>query len=240
LEDVSRQVPIQIFEGIIIKIIEENQEFKNLLLEQNKQVLELQKENKELQKEQNNLMNKMVEISQKPATIINNSNTNTFNLSIFLNETCKDAMNIQEFIDNMNIGFQDLLRIGDEGFVIGVSDMILSRLRDLDVTKRPIHCTDIKRETMYIKDNDIWDKDDQKNTKFKNVIKTIENKNYSSLKEWCNENPDSHVNNSQNNLLRDKIYMQTLLGDENTREKVIKNIAKYVVVDKKDSQNLVG
>jgi hypothetical protein len=237
-EDLQQLAGENSINSIVMNILKENQEFKTLLLDQQRELREREKENNEFKmlfiEQQKEMMNKMVEISQKSSTIINNSNT--FNLNIFLNETCKDAMNIQEFIDNMNIGFQDLLRIGDEGFVIGVSDLILSRLRDLDVTKRPIHCTDIKRETMYIKENDAWDKDDPENTKLKNVIKTIENKNYNRLKEWCNENPDSHVNNSPNNLLRDKIYMQTLMGDEKTREKVIKNVAKYVVVDKKDSQ----
>ena len=121
-------------ESLIMEIIKENQEFKSLIIEQ-------QKENKEL-------INKMVEISQQPTTVNNNTNNNnqSFNLNFFLNETCKDAMNIQEFLENIFISFDELLTIGNAGFVNGVSDIFIKRLRDLEVTKRPIHCTDAKRE----------------------------------------------------------------------------------------------
>ena len=136
---------------IIMEIIKENQEIKNLLIEQNKQVIELHKDNREL-------MNKMVLISQQPNTIINNPTTNntsnqSFNLNFFLNETCKDAMNMKEFIENLKVTFEDLLTIGNAGFVNGVSDLLLKNLKDIDVEKRPIHCTDVKRETMSLKEN---------------------------------------------------------------------------------------
>ena len=218
----------------IIEMIKENKEFKSLIVEQQTMLIEQQKENKEL-------MNKMVEITQNQLTVpntVNNTNNNTinnnqkFNLNFFLNETCKDAMNIQEFVENLRITFQDLLTIGNEGFVNGVSDIFIKELRDLDVTKRPIHCTDAKRDTIYVKENSEWNKDDKDNSKIKNIIEKVEYKNVAALQKWCNENPDSKVNNSDNNLLRDKIYLQTLQGDERTREKIIKNIAKEVVIDK--------
>jgi hypothetical protein len=218
--------------AIIFDIIKENQEFKNLLLEQNKQVLELQKENK-------HMMNKMVEITQQqlatPTNITNNNhitNNQNFNLNLFLNETCKDAMNIQEFIENIKVTFEELLLLGNNGFITGLSDIFVKRLRDLEINKRPIHCTDVKRETIYFKEDDSWNKDDKDNNKLKNVIEIVENKNYRSLAEWCVENPDSRINNTPNNLLRDKIYLQALQGDEKTRERVIKNIAKEVIINK--------
>lgn len=160
-------------ESLIMEIIKENQEFKNLIIEQ-------QKENKEL-------INKMVEISQQPTTVNNNTNNNnqSFNLNLFLNETCKDAMNIQEFLENIFISFDELLTIGNAGFVNGVSDIFIKRLRDLEVTKRPIHCTDAKRETIYLKGDDSWNKDDKENTKLKDIIEKVEKKNVISLHNWC-------------------------------------------------------
>ena len=213
--------------SIILDILKENQEFKNLLIEQ-------QKDNKEL-------MNKMVEITQQqliiPSTTTinnttNNNNNQTFNLNLFLNETCKDAMNIQEFIDNIKISFDELLTIGNAGFVNGVSDIFIKQLRDLEVNKRPIHCTDSKRETIYLKDQDNWNKDDKEKTQLKQVLEKLEYKNVAALHNWCNENPDSKVNNTPNNLLKDKIFYQTLQGDERTREKIIKNISKEVTIEK--------
>ena len=134
--------------AVIIEIIKQNQEFKTLLIEQQKIQMEQQKENKEL-------INKVIELSKEPK-IVNNgtmtqNNNQKFNLNIFLNETCKDAMNMKEFLDNIKITFEELLVIGNTGFVNGVSDIFIKRLQDLEVTKRPIHCTDVKRETIYLK-----------------------------------------------------------------------------------------
>ena len=217
--------------ALILNILQEKNELKNLFIEQ-------QKENKEL-------INKMVEITQNHVTIqqqsmINSNNNNnvtnnhnqTFNLNLFLNETCKDAMSIQEFLQNIRITFEDLLNIGNSGFVAGVSEILINRLRDMDVSKRPIHCTDSKRETMYLKENAAWNKDDKDKTKLKQIIEKIEYRNVVALRDWCNENPDAKVNNTPNNLLKDKIYFQTLQGDDKTRDKIIRNISKHVIVDK--------
>jgi hypothetical protein len=220
------KIPLEI---LIFDIIKENQEFKNLLIEQ-------QKENKDL-------MNKMVEIAQQhltiPTTVINNptmnnttNNNQTFNLQLFLNETCKDAMNMQEFIDNIKITFEELLAIGNSGFVNGISDIFIKQLRDLEVNKRPIHCTDAKRETIYLKDQDSWNKDDKDKSQLKKMLEKIEYKNVAALHNWCNENPDAKVNNTPNNLLKDKIFYQTLQGDDKTRDKIIKNISKEVTIEK--------
>ena len=114
----------------------------------------------------------------------------------------------------------------------GVSDILIKQLRDLDVNKRPIHCTDAKRETIYVKEQDAWNKDDKENTKLKGFIQKVEYKNVVALRDWCNENPDAKVNNTSNNILKDKIYMQTLQGDDRTRNKIIKNLTKEIVVEK--------
>ena len=195
--------------------------FKDLLNQQNKN--------------HTDLINKLIEREpmNNNSTFNNTTNNNQkFNLNFFLNETCKDAMNIQEFIDNIRVSFDDLNKIGDAGFVNGLSDIFIRQLRDLDVEKRPIHCTDSKRDTIYLKENDIWEKDDKENKKLKNIIEKVEYKNVAALHSWCNQNPDSKVNNTPQNLLRDKIYFQTLQGDETTRDKIIRNISREVTVDK--------
>jgi len=206
--------------NLIIKLVQQNQHLQNLLTQESK--------------EKSELINKLIE--REPNSINSHNNTinnnQKFNLNFFLNETCKDAMNIQEFIDSIRVSFDDLMTIGNTGFVNGLSDIFIKQLRDLDVKKRPIHCTDSKRDTIYLKDQDSWNKDDKDKTKLKQIIERIEYKNVAALHSWCNENPDSKVNNTPNNFLRDKIYLQTLQGDDATREKIIKNISKEVVVDK--------
>jgi hypothetical protein len=108
------------------------------------------------------------------------------------------------------------------------------------VNRRPIHCTDPKRETIYLKEEAAWNKDDKEKTRLKQILEKIEYKNVAALREWCNENPDAKVNNTPNNLLKDKIFYQTLQGDDRTREKIIKNISKEVTVDKDNvTHNLI-
>jgi hypothetical protein len=224
----------------VMDIIKENQDFKSLVMEQ-------MKENHVQQKETKELMNKMVEMTQQQLIHPNNTtinhttnhnNNQTFNLNLFLNETCKNAMNIREFIENIKITFEELLAIGNTGFVNGLSDIFVKRLRDLEIEKRPIHCTDSKRETIYFKENDEWSKDDKENKKLKGVIEKVEYKNVTALREWCNENPDSKTNNTPNNLLRDKIYLETLQGDNRTRDKIIKNISKEIMVHRNNGELL--
>ena len=212
--------------NVFLDLIKQNKELQNLLVHQTK-------EHNEQSKKQLELINKLVEREPANNTINGNvtNNNNKFNLNFFLNETCKDAMSIQEFMENIRITFQDLLKIGDEGFVNGVSDIFIKQLQNLDVSKRPIHCTDSKRETIYFKE-DVWNKDDKDKTRLKQIIEKIEYRNVAALRDWCNENPDSRVNNTPNNLLKDKIYLQTLQGDERTRDKIIKNISKEVMVEK--------
>jgi hypothetical protein len=214
--------------AFVMQLINQNKDFKDLIIQQSKQLAEQAKSKDEL-------INKLIE--REPTTINNNTTNNNnqkFNLNFFLNETCKDAMNIQEFIDNIRITFEDLLAIGNTGFVNGISDIFIKQLRDLEVEKRPIHCTDSKRDTIYLKENNAWEKDDKENKKLKDVLEKIEYKNVAALHNWCGENPDSKVNNTPQNLLRDKIFLQTLQGDERTRDKIIKNIVKEVVVSREN------
>ena len=219
-EDLPQHPIIDI--SLVMDLIKQNKELQNVLIQQSEKIIQLSER----------------EPSTINGNIVNNNNNNTtnnnqkFNLNFFLNETCKDAMSIQEFIENLRITFQDLLTIGNEGFVNGLSDIFIKELRELDVSKRPIHCTDSKRETINFKEEDVWNKDDKEKSKLKGIIEKVEYKNVVALRQWCVENPDANVNNTPNNLLRDKIYLQTLQGDERTRDKIIKNMVKQIIVDK--------
>ena len=151
----------------VVGILKQNQEFKELMVEQSKQMKEIQQKLQNQQNENQNLQKQLIEAVKDGKTINNtiNNNNQRFNLNFFLNTTCKDAMNMSEFIENIEVEFKDIENIGKDGYVSGMTNMILSRIRDLDVTKRPLHCTDLKRETMYIKDNDEWSKDTPENSK---------------------------------------------------------------------------
>jgi hypothetical protein len=220
--------------SLIMDIIKENQEFKTLLIEQQNQVMELQKEN-------NILLNKMVEISQTtlttPSIINNNHNNNTtnnqFNLSIFLNETCKNAINFTDFIDNIHVTDDDLENNAKMGFVGGVTKIIIDNLKQLELYDRPIHCTDIKRETIYVKDEDQWEKDASKEVLQKG-IQEITRKNMCKLSEWRENNPE--YNDMETELGEKSMIMQQTSMAGSKREefypKIIKNIAKETNLEK--------
>jgi len=236
-------------EDFIINIIKENQEIKNLLIEQNNKVSEQNQEFKELliqqskqlqeqNKEHNELINKFIE--REPTQIINNTNNNnnnqSFNLNVFLNETCKDAMNIKEFLDNLNPTLDDLENVGEKGFVKGISEIILKSLRGMEVNKRPIHCTDIKREIVYLKEDDKWNKDDTNNSKMKELIRKVENKNFCNICEWQNNHPDTRILDSpdymKQNILIDK-SCEAVNNEDRVRGKVLKELLKEIHVNGK-------
>ena len=209
----------------IMELIKQNQDFKSLLIEQ-------QRENQSLQKQ-------LIEAVKDGKTInntINNNNNQRFNLNFFLNTTCKDAMNMSDFIENINIDLHELEDIGRNGYVNGMTNMILSRIRDLDVTKRPLHCTDLKRETMYIKDNDEWSKDTPENSKLRRMIDCVGKENYSKIPLWRKKYPECEDwNNPKYDFCID--MMRNILGDMGDEQikldnKVIKNLSKHIIVDK--------
>ena len=244
-EDVTRQDPLQFFKEInpisIFEIIKQNNEFKELMIQQNK---DFQKQNKifqEQNKEQLELINKFIE--REPITAIynntNNNQTNNnqkFNLNIFLNETCKDAMNVNEFLDNLNPTVKDLEDVGEKGFVRGISDIILKSLKELDITKRPIHCTDIKREIVYLKENNIWSKDDNNNSRMKNIVRNVEDKNYFNIGRWQMEHPETRIMDSPDNLKHEKLIDVSCFAmykEDKVRGKVIKELLKEIHINGK-------
>jgi hypothetical protein len=210
----------------IIEVIKQNSDFKELIIEQNKLI-----------QEQSKSIMELVSKNTGNTTINCNNTTNQkFNLNFFLNTTCKDAMNMSEFIENINIDFKEIEDIGKDGYVSGMTNLILSRIRDLDITKRPLHCTDLKREIMYIKDNDEWCKDTPENNKLRNMITIVAKQNYSSLPLWREKHPEcNNLDHPRFNLCID--MMRNILGDVGYDQikldnKVIKNIAKHISIDK--------
>ena len=226
--DINKKEDGKVF---ILELIKQNQEFKELLIQQSKQ---LQEQNKE----HNELINKFIE--REPTQIINTTNNNnnnqSFNLNFFLNETCKDAMNVKEFLENLNPTIDDLENVGEKGFVKGISEIILKSLRGMEVNKRPIHCTDIKREIVYLKEDDKWNKDDTNNSKMKDLIRRVENKNFNNIYHWQQLNPNVRVLDSpeynKQVLLMDKSG-EAVNNEDRVRGKVLKELLKEIYINGK-------
>ena len=166
-----------------------------------------------------------------------NSNNKTFNLHFFLNETCKDALNISDFVNSIQLQITDLEETGKLGYVEGISNVVLRNLKELDTTRRPIHCSDLKREILYIKDDNEWIKDSNEKEKIKSVIKQVANKNMKKIPEWVKENPDCYNSNSKNNDTYLQIVSNSMSGSTVEEQhmnlnKIITKLAKEVAIDK--------
>jgi len=166
----------------------------------------------------------------------NHSNNKTFNLQFFLNETCKNAMNISEFIENISLQLSDLESIGKLGYVEGVSNIIIKNLNALDVDKRPLHCTDKKREVVYVKDEDEWQKEEEDKKRIRQVISNVVSKNMKLLPEYQNKYPECMNPESKKSDEYNKIIMETMGGGmdvvDKNKEKIIKKVTKEVIVEK--------
>jgi len=206
-------------------------------------VLEVMKSNSELQKQNSDLQNKILDICKignGNTNIINNnisnSNNKTFNLQVFLNETCKDAMNISDFIESVKLQVSDLENVGKVGYIEGISNIIIKNLQKLEVEKRPIHCTDQKREVMYVKEDNIWEKEDETNKKLRKAIRAIAHKNICMLKAYRDKYPDCEEYDSKKSSQYNKLVIEAMGGkgdnDYEKDTKIIKKIAKVVGIDK--------
>ena len=209
--------------------------------------IEIQKHNLELQKQNLELHKHILEICKnlQPGSI-NNSHTNshnnnhsnnkTFNLQFFLNETCKDAMNISEFIENISLQLSDLESIGKLGYVEGVSNIIIKNLNALEVTQRPLHCTDKKREIVYVKDEDEWQKEQDDKKHIREVISNVVSKNLKLLPKYQDKYPECMNPESKKSDEYNKIIMETMGGGmdvaDKNKEKIIKKVTKEVIVEK--------
>ena len=199
---------------LINYLIKENQEFKNLILEI---------------------------VKKDTMTNCNNTNTinnnKTFNLQFFLNETCKDAMNIMDFVDSIKLQLSDLEKVGEIGYVEGISNIITTNLKALDVTQRPIHCTDKKREVVYIKDENKWEKEDENKKKLRRAIKKVASKNQRLILKFQEAHPDCGKASSRYSDQFNKIIVESMGGsgdnDIEKEDKIIRKISSVTTIDKR-------
>ena len=168
--------------------------------------------------------------------INNNSHNKTFNLQFFLNETCKNAMNLTDFVDSIKLQLKDLINIGEVGYVEGISNIITTNLQALDITERPIHCADKKREIVYIKDEDKWEKEDDNKNRLRKLIKRIAYKNEKLLPQFKEKYPGYNTSESSQSDQYSKIVIETMGGvgndDKAKEDKIIRNISKVTIIDK--------
>jgi hypothetical protein len=202
-------------------------------------VIELVNTNKEIQKQNQEFKKEILDLYKTTGVTNNTHNTHnnnkTFNMQFFLNETCKDAMNIMDFVNSMTLEFSDLEEVGKVGYVEGISNIIIRKLNALDIHKRPIHCSDAKREIMYVKDENVWEKENSTYDKLRKAIKHVTCKNSSLLGPWSKEHPQCMNNQHHLNDVYVQMMGQSMGGKESfvdSENKIMKKIAKAVFINK--------
>ena len=206
---------------------------ENKIMEKDELIQFLINENKEFKQ-------MMIEMAKNsaPNNCYNNTNSNnkTFNLQVFLNETCKDAMNIMDFVNSMEINLDDLEKVGELGYVNGMTNIIIKNLRALDITKRPLHCTDVKREIIYVKDDDKWEKENENKDKIKKALKYIVHKNAKMFNVFKEKYPDCIKSYSKRSDQYNKLVIEVLGGrgdnEAQHNDKIIRRIAREVTISK--------
>ena len=198
---------------LILEIMKQNQEFKQLLFEQMKVV---------------NVVDNSIHHS--------NSHNKTFNLQVFLNETCKNAMNITDFVNSIQLQLTDFENVGEQGYINGISNIIIKNLKALDENMRPVHCSDLKRESIYVKDNNQWEKDTKDNQKLKKAILAIAHKNTKMIPKYREKYPDCQKSHSRLSDNYNKFVVEAMGGagdnDDEKTDKIVKRIAKEIVINK--------
>ena len=221
MEQPLHDITSQIATDMIFSILQQNKELQQLIVDQNKTIIEVAKNN-----QVNNTINN------------NNSHNKTFNLQVFLNETCKDAMNMKDFIQSLQLNLTDLEKVGELGYAEGISRMFINGLNNLDVTKRPIHCSDVKREIMHIKDEDKWEKYNASQDKLKNIIRQITFKNIMLMDDWKEANPRCTEYNSRKYDHYLKLMLESMgptdeVAEKRDFSKIIRRVAESTTIDKK-------
>jgi len=239
-DDILGSEPIK---NYIMKLVEQNNELKNMFIQQNNELMMQKNEFIQQTTEINEKIDNLVE--NPPQQITNNKNiTNTqFNLNVFLQQTCKDAMNMSDFIDSLEINTKSLERTGTHGYVHGISKIFTDGIRKLKVHERPIHCSDLKREVLYIKDNDKWEKDED-NKQFKKALATVVHRNMIQIVQWEEENPETSNPESKNYEFYFVLASQSLGGGDfdvtaRNNDKILKVIAQEVHIDRKTAMRTI-
>jgi len=221
--DIIKPITNEITPELIISVMQQNKELQSLVIDQNKTITELAKTGQIMNMNTNNINNV-------------NSNNKTFNLNFFLNETCKNAMNITDFVNSIQLQLSDLENVGKDGFINGISNIIVKNLKSLDITQRPVHCTDSKREVLYIKDENKWEKEGEENNKLRKAIKHVAYKNTKMLSAFREKHPDCNKSESKYSDQYNKLIIEAMGGkgdnDKEKEDKIIKNIAKEVIIEK--------
>jgi hypothetical protein len=210
---------------------------------QNKLMLELIKSNAQLQAQMyeickssqalttNNIIAHTIDDNSTTATT--NSHNNTFNMNMFLNEKCKDAMNMKDFVDSIQLNMADMENVGRLGYVEGMSNIFIDNLQKTDIYKRPVHCSDVKRETLYVKENNEWQRDGPNHEKMTNAVLAVEQKNVVLVNEWAKANPRCMNSNTRENEKYFKLSKVVTDGEKDGNiDKVIRKVAKKVTIDK--------
>jgi len=233
----KHQLKCNCFEEINIqkelKTLDKENTKKLTEIDKDELIITLLKQNADLIKGQQDMIIKLTEngiVNNSNNTTNTNSHNKAFNLNFFLNETCKNAMNITDFVDSIKLQLTDLIDVGELGYVEGISKIIVKNLNNLDETERPIHCTDKKRETMYIKDEDKWQKEDENKSKLTKVVKTIANKNIRLLPQFREKYPDYSNSSDKMSDAYDKIVIEAMTTDNVKNEKIIKNISNVTTI----------
>ena len=204
------------------------------LLQQNSEVIKVLKDQSITIQEQSQAMKEMIpKIGNNNTTNNTNTNNNNFNLNVFLNETCKDAVNIKDFIESLSVQCNEMKEIQNVGFMEVASKVLLKELSGMDITKRPIHCSDLKRETLYIKDNDVWEKESESKPNMLSMMQRMQKESYSSLDTWAKKYPGCHKpDHPQHNIWMDTWGDICELDKIKDVKKISKRIAKEVLIDK--------
>ena len=246
-ENHSQTLILQDAPNIVMELLKQNSEFKELIkeqsyhmMDQNKSMLEHNKSILEQNKNMCEIISKVGVGSNTTTNHTNSHNTtnkNRFNINLFLNEQCKDAMNIMDFVNSLQLQLSDLEKVGEIGFVKGISNILVKNLKELDICKRPIHCSDLKRETLYVKDENTWEKENGKKEKLTKMIQHVAHKNVKQLPEWQKENPDFKDSDSIESEKYLKIVGESMGGsteddDIDNYNKIIKTLAKEVIIEK--------
>jgi len=212
-------------------LMKENSEMKHIMLEQQNMMMN---QNTSAQ----NIMMKVFENGTNNTTHTNSHNK-TFNLNFYLNETCKEALNITDFVSSIKLSLEDLENTGRKGYIEGISSIILKHLNNLEQYQRPIHCSDVKREVIYIKDNDKWEKECDEKPILTKAIKVIANENIKKISEWRENNPECTNSESKKNNLYLKIVSNSMNGSDKEEgqkniTKIISNLAKETIIQKEN------
>ena len=212
--------------NIITVLIHENKEFKQMLVD----VMKTNQDttNKVLELCKNNTNN----TSSITNNIYNHKGDNKFSINVFLNEQCRDAMNMTDFVKSIDVTMEDMVNVGSRGYVKGISSIFIDNLKNTDIHKRPIHCSDRKREVLYVKDADKWQRDGVDSQKLKNAVRVVEQKSIGKMNEWAKKHPECENSNSHANDMYMKLSRGILDGDDDNIMKVVRNIAKKTVIDK--------